>query len=108
MPKQIAAIGDADSMMGFAALGIHCEAIGDAQEAEEIIFKLAREGVAVIFVDENLAQRIPQTLARYSAQPYPAIIPIPGNRGSTGFGLKQLKANVEKALGADILFGKES
>lgn len=108
MRRQIAAIGDADSVMGFAALGIHAVPIRDIEEAERIVFELAREGVAVIFVQEQLAVRIPQILERYATSPYPAIIPVPSGRDSEGLGLKQLKANVEKALGADILFGKES
>ncbi len=41
------------------------------------------------------------------AQPLPAIIPIPGSRGNTGLGMQKLRANVEKAIGADILFEKE-
>ena len=108
MPKQIAAIGDADSIMGFAALGIHTVAVEIAQDAEKAIFELAREGTAVIFITESVARQVPQILSRYAAQPYPAIIPIPANQGSSGLGLRQLKANVERALGADILFGKES
>jgi V/A-type H+-transporting ATPase subunit F len=107
MHKQIAAIGSADSMMAFAALGIHTVGVEEALEAERIIFELAREGTAVIFIDEIIAREIPQVLARYLAQPYPAIIAIPTGPQSAGFGLAQLRANVERALGADILFGKE-
>ncbi len=108
MRRQMAAIGDADSVMGFAALGIHAVPVSDTEEAEKIIFELAREGAAVIFIEEHLAMRVPQVLARYATSPYPVIIPVPSGRGSEGLGLRQLKANVEKALGADILFGKES
>ena len=38
-----------------------------------------------------------------SRVPYPAIIPIPDALGSKGTGMKTLKANVEKAVGVDIL-----
>lgn len=108
MSKQIAAIGDADSIMGFAALGIQVIAVTDAQDAERAIFELARDGTAVIFIAEQTALLVPHMLSRYAAQAYPAIIPIPSSSGSSGLGLRQLKANVERALGADILFGKES
>ncbi|MBQ9988545.1 MAG: V-type ATP synthase subunit F [Clostridia bacterium] len=107
MPKQMAAIGGADAVLGFSALGLDARPVDDAQTAEQVIFELARAGTAIIFVTEEIAEQIPQTLQRYAAQPYPAIIPIPSGLQSKGLGLKQLKQNVEKALGADILFGKE-
>ena len=108
MPNQIAAVGDADSVLGFAALGIEAVAVGDAEKAEHEMFRLAKAGTAVIFITEEIAAQIQPLLDRYATQPYPAIIPIPSNQGGTGLGMQQLKRNVEKALGADILFGKES
>ncbi len=108
MRNPMAAIGDADSVLGFSALGILAVPVTDAKEAERQIFHLAKEGTAVIFITEQIAQQIQRVLSRYAAQPYPAIIPIPSNRGSVGLGMQQLKRNVEKALGVDILFGKES
>ena len=39
--------------------------------------------------------------------PGTAVIPIPGSRGSNGLGMSRVRANVEKAIGADILFNNE-
>lgn len=47
-----------------------------------------------------------ETIERYKAVPYPAIILIPNNQGSLGLGIQGIKDNVEKAIGADILFGE--
>lgn len=108
MPKQMAAVGDADAVLGFSALGLDVRPVSDAETAERVIFELVRAGTAIIFITEEIAEQIPNTLQRYAAQAYPAIIPIPSSQGSKGLGMRQLKRNVEKALGADILFGKES
>lgn len=35
-------------------------------------------------------------------------MPIPSAEGNKGVGLAGIKANVEKAIGADILFDKEN
>lgn len=35
----------------------------------------------------------------------PAIIPIPGVDGNFGIGIANVKKSVERAVGADILFG---
>ena len=57
--------------------------------------------------DAVQAASIPETLDRYKSQSLPAIIPIPGSQGATGYGMAALNANVEKAVGANILFQKE-
>jgi len=40
----------------------------------------------------------------YATATFPAIIPIPAGMESKGLGMKRIKSNVEKAVGADILF----
>ena len=50
---------------------------------------------------------IGEVIEKYRAEAYPAIIPVPDNRGASGVALAALKANVEKAIGADILFNEE-
>lgn len=100
--NKIGIVGDMDSIIGFKTLGIDTyPAEGD--EAARVINKLASSGYAIIFVTEQAAQHAFETIERYKTTPYPAIIPIPGNRGTTGFGMRGIHANVEKAIGADIL-----
>ena len=107
MNKKIAAVGNKESVLGFKAIGIDAFPVTETEEAKRTVHSLAKEGYAVIFITEQTAQGIPEILERYAASPYPAIIPIPSNLGTTGLGMTRLKKNVEKALGADILFGKE-
>lgn len=101
---KIGVIGDADSVMGFKTLGIDTFAV-TADEAPRLIHKLAKEKYAVIFITEKTAILASEAIGRYKDVAYPAIIPIPGNYGTTGLGMAALKANVEKAIGVDILFG---
>ena len=62
----------------------------------------------VIFITETAALEAPEALERYQTQADVAVIPIPGSQGSTGYAMARVKANVEKAIGADILFKNES
>ena len=71
------------------------------------IHQLATGGYAIIFVTEQAAEAASEMIDRYKTSPFPAIIPIPGNRGTTGVGMNGIHANVEKAIGADILFQDE-
>jgi len=104
---KVAVIGDRDSVLGFKAVGYHVEYSREPNEAARIIHRLAREEYAIIFITEQLAKEIPETLKRYNAALLPAIIPIPDNQGSTGFGLQALSENVEKAVGVNILLNEE-
>lgn len=91
--------------MGFKALGLSVFPVTESQEASRLINRMAREDFAVIFITESVAKEIDETLERYKSAPFPAIILIPGNRGSLGLGIEEIKKSVEKAIGADILFG---
>lgn len=101
--NRIAVIGDKDSVLAFKAVGMDVYPVEDVSEAERMVKILARD-YAVIFVTEEIAENAREVLDRYKSRPYPAIIPIPSNKGSNGFGMAGVKADVEKAIGADILF----
>ena len=100
-------LGDRDSVLGFAAAGLDVFPVETQESAQMTLHSLAKENYAVIFIIEQTAQMIPEAIDRYKSQPTPAIIPIPGSRGGEGMGMRGLRKNVEKAIGADILFGKE-
>ena len=101
--NKIGVVGDSDSIIGFKTLGIDVyPAVGD--EVNRVINRLATSGYAIIFVTEQAAEAAAETLDRYKTSPFPAIIPIPGNRGTTGLGMRGIRENVEKAIGADIIF----
>ena len=100
---RVAVIGDKDSVLAFKALGVEVYTVIDGNEASEKIKDLAKEEVGVIFITEKLAQQIPSTIDKYRDQMTPAIILIPGNKGSMGIGLADINKSVEKAVGANIL-----
>jgi len=102
--KKIAVIGDPSSVMIFNAIGLDVFYETEAAKIENRIHKLADNGYAVIYITENAAQLVPDAINYYTTATFPAIIPIPSSSGSLGIGMKQLKNNVEKAVGADILF----
>jgi len=107
MRNGIAVVGDKDSVLAFKAIGIDVYPVADdEQKAREVVHSLART-YSIIYVTEKVASQIQPLIKRYLARPYPVIVPIPSAQGSTGFGMEGIKMNVEKAIGADILFDKE-
>lgn len=100
---KIAAIGDKDSIYGFASLGINIFPVTDPAEGAHILRKLADNGYGVIYITEQLAEGMLEEIERYASRPLPAIVPVPSVRGNTGLGLDSVSKFVEKAVGSDIL-----
>lgn len=106
--NKIAVIGDKDSVMLFQALGIQVVYADSAEQIEKSIHSLARENYAVIYITEAAARRAMEAVERYKTQPFPAIILIPDKNGPMGLGMAGIRGNVEKAIGADILFSGDN
>lgn len=98
----VAAIGESSSIMIFHAAGICTQPATNPEEAERALHELSNEGFRVIFITESLAEQIPEAINRYRTESFPAIIPIPNRTGSTGYGLKRITDNMEKAIGTNI------
>ena len=105
--SDIAMIGERDSVLLARAGGMDAYAADTPVDAAKLIRKLASENVRVMVVTERIYEKISDVVAQYSKEPFPAIIPVPDSHGPTGAGLQALHANVEKAIGVDILFSQE-
>lgn len=105
--SKIGIIGDADSVLGFKAFGLEAHVCLDREEAASTLHKIVKDDYGIIFITERFYKEIEEEIAKYSDLRIPAIISIPGIDGSYGTGLSNIKKAVEKAVGADILFGDE-
>ena len=102
---KIGVIGDRESVLGFQAVGLDVFPAGDAEEAKKTLKRLAKEDFAIIYITEQFYQYMMKEVEEYTDSRLPAVIPIPGKDGSLGIGMTSVKKSVERAVGADILFG---
>lgn len=100
---KIAAMGDKDSIYGFASLGLTIFPVEETQEAVRILRNIVESGYAVVYITELLASQMSAEIDRYRELPVPAIVPIPGVKGNTGIGMASVSKSVEQAVGSDIL-----
>ncbi|MBQ0017828.1 MAG: V-type ATP synthase subunit F [Clostridiales bacterium] len=103
--NRIGIIGDADSVLGFKAFGLDAYACLNKDEAAETLHKIVKDDYGIIFITERYYMEIEDEIAKYAELRIPAIVAIPGSDGGYGIGLSNVKRAVEKAVGADILFG---
>jgi V/A-type H+-transporting ATPase subunit F len=102
---KIGVIGDKNSILAFKAFGF------DTYEADEsspdnsrrLLERMAKGDYGMIFITEQIAAAIMETIDRYVPEITPAIVLIPGNLGSLGVGMAKIRSNVEKAVGINIL-----
>lgn len=104
---KIGVIGDRESVLGFKAVGLEVFPCDSREEAKKALKKIEDEGFAIIYVTEQLYKDISGEIAEYADKRLPAIIPIPSKDGSLGIGMQSVRKSVERAVGADILFGGE-
>lgn len=102
---KIGVIGDKNSILAFKAFGFDvCEAYESSPEkSRKIVDQMARSDYGLIFITEQIAETIMETVNRYGRMISPAIVLIPGNRGALGIGMAKIRSNVEKAVGVNIL-----
>ena len=105
---KIGVIGDSASVLGFKAFGLETFACEDVSEAVHILHRIAKEGYGIIYITERFYKDMQDDVAKYFDMRVPAIIPIPGKEGPSGAGMDSLRKSVERAVGADILFGGEN
>lgn len=103
---KVAVIGDKDSVAVFQAAGADVFTAANEFEAAEALRKLIKDEYAVVFVTEDVAVKISDRIEALKTRAYPVVIPIPSGSGSNGYGMRGIKKDVEKAIGADILFNK--
>lgn len=106
MRKKIAVVGDKGSVLGFKSVGFEVYETMSQAEIRAAISTLAKGEYGIIFITEQAYSQIPDIIQEYKEKTIPAIIPIPGKDGSLGIGIKNVKKNVERAVGADILFNE--
>ncbi len=105
MAKNIAVIGDSESIKGFSAIGLDIYPCDDSENAPQLFHRIAEgDNYSVIFITEEIFELVEKERRRYEERLTPAVIPIPGVKGNSGIGIKRLSSFVEQAVGSDIIF----
>ncbi|MDD6154161.1 MAG: V-type ATP synthase subunit F [Eubacteriales bacterium] len=102
---KIGIIGDRESVSGFKAVGIDVFTCDSGEAASKALRDMADDGYAIIYITEDLSEKIEDDIDKYKDVMLPAVIPIPGKGGPSGNGLRNVSKAVERAVGSDILFG---
>ena len=100
---KIAAMGDKDSVSGFASIGLDIFTEDRMDDPAQTLHNLAANDYAIIYITETLAEQIMTEIEKYNDRRLPVIVPIPGVGGATHIGMRSISKAVERAVGSDIL-----
>lgn len=100
---KIAVIGDLSSVIGFRGLGMTVIATDDADYALAELDRLVDEEYAIVYVTEPLVQAEPNLIEKYREEISPAVIIIPSGGEFADIGMSNLRQQVKKAVGMDLL-----
>lgn len=100
---KVAVMGDVDSVLAFKALGLDVFTPYEKDDIQHTLDRLAKENYGIIYITEQLAVQIPDTIQRYTTKMIPAVILIPSNQGTLHIGLDRINEQVERAVGSNIL-----
>jgi V/A-type H+-transporting ATPase subunit F len=99
----IAYIGDADSVLGFRALGVEAVVPSGPEEAVRSFRSLVAGGVSVIVVVEDYLDWLADEIEQTAKLPVPAVVVLPGLGGSKGRGGDTIRRQITKAVGVDLM-----
>ncbi len=103
--SEIVAIGEKDQIIGFQGVGVRIAPVKNHEEFAEALGKASRNAeVEIILIPETFAEEEGAQLIRDArAMTTKVILVIPDHHGSKGLALTEMKEDVERALGVDMI-----
>lgn len=100
---KIAVVGNRDAILPFRLIGFDTFPVISGEQAQYQLDELAKQAYGIIYLTEDFAEEIPDTIRYYDTLVTPAVILIPTHKGCIGIGSERIRENVEKAVGQNIL-----
>lgn len=109
---KIAIIGPKDTVSGLKALGVEAFEATTAEQALERLREIKQTTTddtvgtryAIVCIIEDLVQSVDQNeYAKVVAGALPAVVLLPGPKGSQGFAVARLRTLAEQAVGSAII-----
>lgn len=99
----IAFLGDADSVLGFKALGVEIIVPRSAEDAREHFQRLVKQGTSVIMLTENLIDQLQEQIDETVHMTIPSVVVLPGITGTQKRGEDTIRELIIRAVGVDLM-----
>jgi V/A-type H+-transporting ATPase subunit F len=100
---KVAFIGDADSVLGFRALGVETVVPVSGDDAREQFERLIKEETSVIMITEDLMDQLQEQIDETVHLAVPSVVVLPGVKGTQRKGENTIRELIIKAVGVDLM-----
>ena len=100
---KIAFIGDADSVLGFRALGVETVVPVNANDAREQFARLVKEKTSIIMITEDMIDNLQDLIDETVHMAIPSVVVLPGITGTQRRGEDTIRELIIKAVGVDLM-----
>jgi V/A-type H+/Na+-transporting ATPase subunit F len=100
---KIAFIGDADSVLGFRALGVITVIPANANEAREKFAELVKDGTSIIMITEDMIDDLQEQIDETVHLAIPSVVVLPGITGTQKRGEDTIRELIIRAVGVDLM-----
>ncbi len=99
----IAFIGDADTVLGFRALGVETIVPDDADDARKQFERLVKQKTSVIMITEKIMDFLQEQMEEVVHMAIPAVVVLPGITGTLKRGEDTIRELIIRAVGVDLM-----
>ena len=100
---RIAFMGDADSVLGFRALGVETVVPRNADEARKQFARLVKEKTAIIMITEDMIDHLQDQIDETVHMAIPSVVVLPGIKGTQKRGEDTIRELIIRAVGVDLM-----
>jgi V/A-type H+-transporting ATPase subunit F len=100
---EIAFLGDADSVLGFRALGVETIVPDDADDARKQFERLVKQKTSVIMITEKMMDCLQEQMEEVVHMTIPAVVVLPGITGTLKRGEDTIRELIIRAVGVDLM-----
>ncbi len=100
---RIAFLGDADSVLGFRALGVETIVPANSEDAVAEFRKLVKKQTSVIMITENMLDHLQEQVEETAHMAIPAVVVLPDVTGSQHRGEDTIRSLILRAVGVDLM-----
>jgi vacuolar-type H+-ATPase subunit F/Vma7 len=101
---KIAAVGEEDLIMGFRGIGAELINVDSSKELDDGLERLVSDTtISLIMITETIAKDCMEKITNFRDRSSAIILLIPAHTGSLNLSLEEMRLDVEKAAGIDLL-----
>jgi vacuolar-type H+-ATPase subunit F/Vma7 len=101
---KIVAVGEEDLIMGFRGIGAELINVDSSKELDDVLERLVSDTtLSLIMITETIAKDCMEKITNFRDRSSAIILLIPAHTGSLNLSLEEMRLDVEKAAGIDLL-----